>query len=87
MSRAGYKVKQAEYEKVCTKVVLDKKSYEFAQTADGRAKYDIVYGLTRQLADQLKDYVVYTEDYDADTNEWTCKVTLYVVRAKEGWKE
>ena len=80
MKRVGYDVpKEVHYQTVSTQVVLNSKSYEFMHSADGVAKYDAVYGLTRQLADELKNYVKYTEKYDEACDEWTCRVDLKVV--------
>ncbi len=63
-----------------TEVILNQHSYEFLHSSSGRQKYDAIYGLTRQLADQLGDYVKYTEHYDEAHEEWHCKVELEVVK-------
>lgn len=65
---------------VTSKVVLDPKSYRWLHSTQGEAKYDVIYGLTRELADQLKNYVEYKEEYDTDTGDWICRVSLEVVK-------
>ena len=64
---------------VMSQVVLNQKSYDFIHSGTGQEQYDMVYGLTRQLADELKKYVQYTESYDPQHDEWTCRVALKVV--------
>lgn len=67
------------YDIVASQVVLNQASYDFLHSGTGQEKYDAVYGLTRQLADTLKDYVSYTESYDEEHEEWTCRVSVKVV--------
>ena len=65
---------------VHSEVVLDEKSYEWLHTAQGEAKYDVVYGLTRQMADELKQYVKYEETYDPSKGTWKCRASIKVVK-------
>lgn len=78
LKRAGYRPFDTDV--VSTQVVLNNASHEHLGTPNGKAKYDIVYGLTRQLADSLKEYVEYTEAYDPKHEEWICRVDLKVVK-------
>ena len=78
LKRAGYKPYATDT--VSTQVVLSEKSHDYLATAQGKAKYDVVYGLTRQLADSLKPYVMYSEAYDPKNNEWICRIDLKVVK-------
>ena len=64
---------------VMSQVVLNQQSYDFIHSGTGQEQYDMVYGLTRQLSDELKNYVEYTESYDEEFKEWTCRVSLKVV--------
>ena len=84
MHRVGYEPpwyqKQVNVHTLSTQVVLNQQSYEFLRSGEGTEKYDAVYGLTRQLADSLRDYVQYTESYDEAHDEWTCRVDLKVVK-------
>lgn len=74
------RVRIPETKILSTQVVLNEESYKFMHSYEGKVKYDAVYGLTRQLADDLKDYVRYTESYDEEHKEWTCKIELEVVK-------
>ena len=82
--RAGYRnllsVENTDIVTVSTQVILDERQHEYLATSRGKAKYDVVYGLTRQLADELKKYVRFREWKDADTSEWICRVDLKVVK-------
>lgn len=85
MNRVGFrkpelKEKRVNIETVTSKVILDQKSYRWLHSTQGEAKYDVIYGLTRELADQLKKYVDYKEEYDPTTDNWICRVSLEVVK-------
>ena len=78
LAKSGIEIPDTEV--LETEVVLNQHSYEFLNSHDGKQKYDAIYGLARQLADQLKDYVSYTEYYDEAHEEWHCKIELEVVK-------
>lgn len=85
MYRAGYKPFVIREQRVDTvtlssQVVLNDRDHAFLATEPGQLEYDVIYGLTRQLADELKKYVVYKESYDPMFGQWTCRIDLKVVK-------
>lgn len=64
---------------VVSETRVDSRSYEFLHSDLGESKYDAAYGLTRQLADELKKYVKYTETYDPVTDTWLLRVSVKVL--------
>lgn len=78
LAKAGYKTPDVQILK--TQVCLDEKSHAFLDTETGKLKYDLRYGLARQLADQLAEYVDIEETYDKEIDEWKCVATLKVVK-------
>lgn len=77
LAKAGYSTPDVKVVK--TMVHLDNKSHKYLKSELGQLDYDLVYGLTTQLADQLKDYVTLTETYDKENDEWECVIELKVV--------
>ena len=66
-------------ETVVSEIRVDSRSYEFLHSDLGESKYDAAYGLTRELANELKKYVEYTESYNEATDTWTLRVSVKVV--------
>ena len=66
-------------ETVVSETRVDGRSYEFLHSDLGESKYDAAYGLTRELANELKKYVEYTESYNEATDTWTLRVSVKVV--------
>lgn len=85
MHKAGYKPfvireQHVDVVTVSSQVVLNERDHAFLATEPGQLEYDVIYGLTRQLADELKKYVVYREQYDEEFKQWICRVDLKVVK-------
>lgn len=85
MHKAGYKpfvIREQHFDTVTvsSQVVLNDRDHAFLATEPGQLEYDVIYGLTRQLADELKKYVVYRESYDPMFGQWTCRIDLKVVK-------
>ena len=76
MNRAGFD----SIATVVSECTLDEKSHAFLHSADGEVKYDAKYGLTRQMAEELRKFVNYTESYNEDSKTWTLKAELKVVK-------
>lgn len=83
MGYGFYTTEPMETVTLSTQVILNSKQHEYLATSKGKAKYDVLYGLTRQLADELKNYVQYREWYEMDTDEWVCRVDVKVVKENE----
>ena len=82
-TKVGYEIPEPVVTKtIATQVVLNEASHKYLATSDGKAKYDVRYGLARQLAEQLTDVITYTETHDEENQEWTCRVALEVVLKK-----
>lgn len=80
MSQVGYPLADRPVTKtLSTQVALDEASHDFLATSEGQCKYDVRYGLARQLADQIVDYISYRESKDEENNEWICRADLEIV--------
>ena len=85
MHKAGYKPfvireQRVDTVTVSSQVVLNDRDHKYLATGPGKLEYDVVYGLSRQLADELKKYVTYSERYDEEFGQWICRVDLKVVK-------